>query len=127
MVDRTHRVILLNERDNVATALVVVPAGSVLEAVPSRAGREEFVALEDIPYGHKVATDDIPAEGDIIKYGEVIGTATAPIPRGAHVHVHNVSGKRGRGDLPEHAAKPDQDRAVPGRGCQNPCGGRGEW
>ena len=32
------------------------------------------------------------------KYGEVIGAATRDIRVGEHVHVHNVEGKRGRGD-----------------------------
>ena len=26
----------------------------------------------------------------VVKYGEHIGIATAPIPQGGHVHVHNV-------------------------------------
>jgi altronate dehydratase small subunit len=35
----------------------------------------------------------------ILKYGEVIGEASADIPRGSMVHVHNLAGRRGRGDL----------------------------
>ncbi|HWB91061.1 MAG TPA: UxaA family hydrolase [Puia sp.] len=40
--------------------------------------------------GHKLACRDI-REGDaVIKYGIVIGTATADIDPGSHVHTHNV-------------------------------------
>jgi hypothetical protein len=34
-----------------------------------------------------------------MKYGSPIGVATMDIPVGAHVHTHNVSSARGRGDL----------------------------
>ena len=32
----------------------------------------------------------------IIKYGEIIGTATSNINIGEHVHIHNVIGNRAR-------------------------------
>lgn len=54
---------------------------------------------EPISYGHKFAVEDIQRGTNVIKYGEVIGRATAPIPRGAHAHVHNIESLRGRGDL----------------------------
>ncbi|WP_420393677.1 UxaA family hydrolase [Acuticoccus sp.] len=44
-----------------------------------------------VPYGHKVAIRAIPAGGDVVKYGVVIGRATADIAPGDHVHVHNVA------------------------------------
>ena len=40
--------------------------------------------------GHKYARRDIAQGEDIIKYGEPIGKATAPILKGEHVHTHNV-------------------------------------
>ena len=51
------------------------------------------VLLEEaggIPAGHKIALTDIAEGGKIIKYGEVIGTATCDIQSGDHVHTHNV-------------------------------------
>lgn len=39
--------------------------------------------IEHIPQGHKVALLDIPANGEIIRYGEVIGYAVRAIPRGS--------------------------------------------
>ncbi|ECE6592173.1 galactarate dehydratase, partial [Salmonella enterica subsp. enterica] len=40
---------------------------------------------EHIPQGHKVALTDIPADGEIIRYGEVIGYAVRNIPRGSWI------------------------------------------
>ena len=39
--------------------------------------------VEHIPQGHKVALVDIPAHGEIIRYGEVIGYAVRDIPQEA--------------------------------------------
>ena len=62
--------------------------------VPS--GIRSFSKLQ---LGHKIAIGDI-GEGDrIIKYGETIGYASRMIEPGEHVHVHNMVGGRGRGDL----------------------------
>jgi (2R)-sulfolactate sulfo-lyase subunit alpha len=51
-------------------------------------------ALEDIPLGHKLALNEIKSGDTIIKYGHDIGRATAGIPKGRHVHVHNLRTKR---------------------------------
>ncbi|HIB8381853.1 TPA: galactarate dehydratase [Escherichia coli] len=41
--------------------------------------------IEHIPQGHKVALLDIPANGEFIRYGEVIGYAVRAIPRGSWI------------------------------------------
>lgn len=51
-------------------------------------------AKGDIPIGHKVALVDIGPGDTIVKYGEDIGRAVAPIRKGEHLHVHNVKTKR---------------------------------
>jgi hypothetical protein len=48
-----------------------------------------------IEYGAMV---DMAADTLVVKYGEPIGSATAAIPAGAHVHVHNLRSRRARGD-----------------------------
>ncbi len=58
-----------------------------------------MTTVEAIPSGHKCARRAIGAGELILKYGQPIGRATAAIPAGAHVHVHNVESLRGRGDL----------------------------
>ena len=44
----------------------------------------------EIPAGHKFALRDISAGEYVIKYGEIIGKATADIKKGEWVHTHNV-------------------------------------
>ena len=51
-------------------------------------------AMEDIPLGHKLALNDIGNGDTFIKYGDDIGRAVAHIPKGRHVHVHNLKTKR---------------------------------
>lgn len=43
-----------------------------------------------IPAGHKVALRDIAADDYVIKYGQIIGRATADIKAGDWVHSHNL-------------------------------------
>lgn len=43
-----------------------------------------------VPAGHKVALEDIPRGGFVIKYGEVIGRAAKDIEKGEWVHSHNL-------------------------------------
>ena len=90
--------IILNDKDNVATAVQVLAKGQKARV---RLNREEVEILmtEDIPYGHKFAVRDITAGEDILKYGEVIGRAAKSIAGGSHAHVQNIESLRGRGDL----------------------------
>jgi altronate dehydratase small subunit len=90
--------LIIHPDDNVATALRPLAAGEIIGV--SAGGQERSVKLlQPIPFGHKFALRDIPAGENVIKYGEKIGLAAAAISRGGHVHIHNVEGSRGRGDL----------------------------
>ena len=86
--------LVISDRDNVATALEPLAAGSTLDLD----GRH-VVVREPIAPGHKVALVTIQAGESVVKYGSRIGTASEPIAAGAHVHTHNVASDRGRGDL----------------------------
>jgi altronate dehydratase small subunit len=89
------RAIMINEKDNVATAIVPLKDGSMVSF--ERQGRTEKVqVVSAIPMGHKFALQDMEKGTDVIKYGEPIGYATARIARGEHVHVHNVASHRGK-------------------------------
>jgi altronate dehydratase len=83
----------ISDRDNVATALEPLEAGRVLDIAGAR-----ITAAAAIPRGHKIALRRIRAGEPVIKYGSPIGTATAGIEPGMHVHTHNVESTRGRGD-----------------------------
>ncbi|PXY25217.1 hypothetical protein DI005_02580 [Prauserella sp. PE36] len=50
--------------------------------------------LEPVPLGHKLALTDIAEGQDVIEYGQRVGIATADIPKGGYVHVHNVRSAR---------------------------------
>jgi|TARA_B100001079_G_C16397237_1_gene509637 (2R)-sulfolactate sulfo-lyase subunit alpha len=49
---------------------------------------------ENIPLGHKFALADLKSGDAIIKYGQDIGRTVADIPKGNHVHVHNLKTKK---------------------------------
>jgi hypothetical protein len=87
------RVLVISGRDNVATALEALRPGQQVEA-----GEHRIIVRDEVPSGHKVALKRITAGDPVLKYGSTIGEATADIEPGAHVHVHNVSSRRGRGD-----------------------------
>lgn len=92
-----YKTLYLSAKDSVAVALSEIPGNT---SVVVKTGIDELVVpiIEPIRFGHKFAVKAIEQGADIIKYGEVIGAASAFIPAGAHVHVHNLEGKRGRGD-----------------------------
>jgi altronate dehydratase small subunit len=93
--ERLH--ILLHQQDNTITALVDLARG-VETAIESETDSTRITLKQDIPYAHKFARSQIPKGADVIKYGEVIGVASAEIQPGDHVHVHNVESKRARGE-----------------------------
>jgi (2R)-sulfolactate sulfo-lyase subunit alpha len=51
-------------------------------------------ALDAVPLGHKIALRDIRTGETVLKYGYDVGCAVADIPKGRHVHVHNLKTKR---------------------------------
>ncbi|MBO5224317.1 MAG: altronate dehydratase [Clostridia bacterium] len=61
--------VIINEKDNVGVALM---------------------QKGEIPAGHKFALADIKEGEYVIKYGQVIGRATADIKKGEWVHTHNL-------------------------------------
>ena len=88
-----RRVIVITPRDNVATALDELATGQTIEVNGLQVRVREAIAA-----GHKIALSAIASGSAVVKYGSAIGTATADIEAGSHVHTHNVSSERGRGD-----------------------------
>ena len=111
--------LVISDRDNVATALEPLEPGRRIELAGTT-----ITVRESIMSGHKVAVRAIAAGEPVVKYGSPIGLATLDIAPGAHVHVHNLSSSRGRGDIalpaPEAGglAEPRTDPAVGPRGIQ---------
>ena len=80
----------LHNGDNIMVALTALaPGAEVAQGV---------AVAEPIAAGHKVAIRAIGAGETVIKYGQIIGTATADIPAGAHVHTHNLGMSQHRQD-----------------------------
>jgi altronate dehydratase small subunit len=98
-----YRAIMMQPHDNVATALEPIPADSRV-TVACLDVQHTVTLPHAIEFGHKFAVRPIGKGEDIVKYGEVIGVATRDIAPGEHVHVHNLEGKRGRGDKIAHEA-----------------------
>ena len=86
MGDHTdRRLLLLDGTDNVLVATSRIRGG---ETVPVEGVQVRMPA--DLPIGHKLARRAIATGEKIVKYGAPVGSATADIAAGAHVHVHNV-------------------------------------
>ncbi len=77
------KAVQIHEADDVAILLQEVKAGERVQPYKVHADR-------DIPPAHKIALCDIPADGPVRKYGQVIGFAREKILPGAHVHSHNL-------------------------------------
>ncbi len=80
--------IILNIKDNVATALIDLPAGTYM--YDSGENRSMITVSEEIRAGFKLALSDIQKSEPIFKYGYVIGSAKEDIKKGHCVHVHNL-------------------------------------
>ncbi len=92
--------IKINENDNVAVALDVIPENTTVNV----AGSDVTTTME-IPAGHKFALEDMPEATPVIKYGFRIGNTTATVKKGEWIHTHNL--KTGLGDLLEYSYEPD--------------------
>ena len=98
------RALIMHPKDNVATTVEEIQPGDPVQV--SRSGEvRTLTAIEPIPFGFKIALEEIPQGAFILKYGDTIGKASRAIPKGALVHVHNLEGTRARGDLEGRGGK----------------------
>lgn len=88
----------IHDADNVATLFSDVTENCSVEIVDKRGHKELLQTLRAIPFGHKIAIEDIKEGEQITKYGEEIGVATMDISKGEYVHIHNLDSIRCRGD-----------------------------
>lgn len=71
----------LDPGDNVVNAISLLTIGEDCEGVAVR---------QEIPSGHKVATQPIKMGEPVFKYAQIIGYASEDIAQGDHVHTHNL-------------------------------------
>ncbi|MDU8924786.1 galactarate dehydratase [Pasteurellaceae bacterium LIM206] len=78
-IKQTPLYIKVHKNDNVAIIVNShgLPAGTKFD--------DGLVLVEHVPQGHKVALIDIPADGEIIRYGEIIGYAVKNIRQGSWI------------------------------------------
>jgi altronate dehydratase small subunit len=79
------RLLLLSEQDNVVIARTNLARSDVVTI-----DSVQVTLSEDIHLGFKIARCDLSAGQKVLKYGAVIGSATADIRRGDIVHLHNM-------------------------------------
>jgi (2R)-sulfolactate sulfo-lyase subunit alpha len=90
-----HGILIHEVKDDVGVAVMDLAAGAEIGVVSLEGEFVSTVKLAtDVPLGHKVAMRELPLDHKIIEYGRPIGKATAAIPAGAHVHVHNIKSLR---------------------------------
>ncbi len=77
---KNPRVLRLHADDNLIVSIDPILPGAVAEGV---------TAVSRVPKGHKMATVDIAEGAPVLKFGQIIGFATAPIRAGEHIHTHN--------------------------------------
>ena len=86
--------IQIKDNDNVVVAVHDLPAGTKTES--------GVVTRNPIPQAHKIALVDIPAGGEIIRYGVVLGYAKNDIPAGSWINEHML-------DLPQSPSVDDME------------------
>lgn len=79
------RLLLLAPDDSVYVLRDQIAAGETLMV----AGRAVTVA-QRLGLGHKIARKAVAPGGKVVKYGAPIGSASAAIAVGDHVHTHNL-------------------------------------
>lgn len=75
------RILRLHSDDNVIVAVEALQSGELAEGVLARAR---------IPKGHKMAVSTMAKGQPVLKFGQIIGFASADISPGDWVHEHNV-------------------------------------
>jgi altronate hydrolase len=75
------RTVRLHPSDNLVVAVDHIDKGALVSGV---------TALARVPKGHKMAVAAIPGGSPVIKFGQIIGIAKAPVAPGEWLHEHNV-------------------------------------
>lgn len=85
-MEQVANMVVLTAGDNVGIAVRDIAANETARATEGGG----IAAIEAIPQGHKIALAPVAAGDAIIRFSVPVGIATAAIPTGALVHIHNV-------------------------------------
>src|SRR5712671_4062326 len=83
--ESSKRVVRLDPRDNALVALSDLRQGERVNF----AG-EEYLLLSDVPAKHKFITEDLPADGDVVMYGVLVGQTAEALRRGELLSTRNL-------------------------------------
>jgi hypothetical protein len=79
------RLLLMSPEDNCLIARTALAAGEVVLIDGA-----SVTLPQAIPLGYKVARRPLAAGDKVMRYGAIIGTATAQVEPGAMLHTHNL-------------------------------------
>src|SRR5258706_10706998 len=103
-----RRVWRLDPRDNVLVALADLRKGEAVKFAGSK-----YVLLSDVPAKHKFLAEELPAGGEVIMYGVLVGRTAEPLRRGDLLSTRNLrhaaSSFHNR-DAAPHSSPPDVSR-----------------
>lgn len=85
--------LVLDDKDNVATALCTLDEGSCVDILFSKGNHIELTVKQEVKRGFKISIKDVKKGEDIYKYGKSIGVATKDIEKGEVVHTQNLASK----------------------------------
>src|SRR5258707_5306403 len=80
-----RRVLRLDPRDNALVALTDLRKSETVSF-----DDREYVLLSDVPAKHKFVTEDLPAGGEVIMYGVLVGRTSEPLRRGGLLSTRNL-------------------------------------
>jgi len=94
-IEMMKKAIMIDDNDNVATAITAIGIGDDVEILSSKQKTIHHIKAKDsLPLGHKIAIFDINKGSKVKKYGTAIGKASKNITSGEYVHIHNVESNR---------------------------------
>jgi hypothetical protein len=77
--------LLMSPDDNCLIARLDLAAGAIVTIDGC-----EVILPQAVRLGHKVARRALAPGEKVLRYGALIGTVTAPVAIGAHLHTHNL-------------------------------------
>ena len=80
-----NRLIVMSSTDTVAVVRCAIASGSKLVI-----NGQSVTLTQAVTLGHKLALTPMKQGDKVLKYGVPIGSATADISLGEHVHLHNI-------------------------------------
>ncbi len=86
LASRPASLLLMSPEDNCLIARTALASGDVvaIDGLP-------VTLAQHIQIGHKVARRALAVGDKVLRYGALIGSITAPVAIGEHIHTHNLA------------------------------------